>query len=210
MIGKIGHSSIGPFLKRERWKRMIGKEEFEESQKLLSPTIKGIFDSNVPYIGIYETVRWCLVWDDNCFITATTSRETNVISVNMAFVWEAIRKNRLFEVEYFVIHEMRHVFQHIQIKNYKEGKETSVDPEQIKLWIKEGENYAPSVGRDGEENSGYFKQDIEIDAYAFSFAVMSHKYSGRYDGLLYVPPIYKNELKEKYDSTVKELAGFLQ
>jgi len=45
-------------------------------------------------------------------------------------------------------------------------------------------------------NDDYFKQDIEMDAYAFALAVMQYKY-GTID--LYIPPIYGKEFYEIVD-----------
>ncbi len=177
---------------------------FNELQKKYSPLVNNFIRSNYAYIGITEKIRWGFVWDDNVSITGATSRETNLISVNLAYVDQAYSINKPYDVEHFLIHEMRHVFQHIQIKDYKDGNETIVDPKLIELWMQETENYIPSVNKEGGVNDGYFKQDTEMDAYAFSFAVMHHKYEGKYDRLLYMPPIYESELKEEFDSIVKE------
>lgn len=185
----------------------IKEEFFNELRKKYSPLVKNLIESNYEYIGISEPIKFGFVWDDTISITGATNRETNLISVNLAYVDEACSTNKPYDVEHFLIHEMRHVFQHIQIRDYKEGKETVVDPKLIELWVKETENYITSVNKEGEVNVGYFKQATEMDAYAFSFAVMHHKYQGKYDHQLYTPPIYEGELKERYDSIVD---GFLK
>lgn len=184
----------------------IKEEFFNELQKKYSPLVKNLIESNYEYIGISEPIKWGFVWDDTISITGATNRETNLISVNLAYVDEAYSTNKPYDVEHFLIHEMRHIFQHIQIRDYKDGKETVVDPKLIELWVKETENYTTAVNKEGEVNVGYFKQDTEMDAYAFSFAVMHHKYKGKYDRLLYTPTAYIDELKEDYNSIVN---GFL-
>lgn len=184
----------------------ISKEQFEQLTAKYSPLVKWLFESNQMYTSIDETIRWCLVWDDNAEITAVVNRKTNVISVNLAFVDEEYTNNRIYVIEYFLLHEMRHVYQHIEIKKYK-NKENTVGDEYIERWIKEGSNYISSVDKEGKENIDYFRQDCELDAYAFSFTTMHIKYHGIYDSLLYMPEIYKNELKEEFDSAFKDFLG---
>lgn len=59
-----------------------------------------------------------------------------------------------------------------------------------KKWAEEEKSYITALDSDGDENEGYFTQDIEMDAYAYAFAVMKYKYGEiKY---LYVPDIYKN------------------
>ena len=182
---------------------IISKGQFKQLTITYSPLIKWLFESNQIYTNIDETIRWCLVWDDNTAITAAVNRKTIVISVNLAFVNEAYNSNRIYDIEHFLLHEMRHVYQHIQIKKY-ENKDNTVGDKYIKRWIKEGSSYISSVDKEGKENIDYFKQDCELDAYAFSFAIMHIKYHGMYDSLLYMPEIYKNELKAEFDSAFKD------
>lgn len=182
---------------------MIGKTSFKQLSAKYSPLVKWLFESNQIYTNIDKTIRWCLVWDDNTAITAAVNRETNVISINLAFINEAYNSNRIYDIEHFLLHEMRHVYQHIQIKKYK-NKENTIGDEYIERWIKEGSSYISSVDKEGKENIDYFKQDCELDAYAFSFAIMHIKYHGMYDSLLYMPEIYKTELKEEFNSVFKD------
>lgn len=51
-------------------------------------------------------------------------------------------------------------------------------------------SYITALDSNGGENEGYFTQDMEMDAYAYAFAVMKYKYGEiKY---LYVPDAYKN------------------
>ena len=54
------------------------------------------------------------------------------------------------------------------------------------------ENYVRALDDNGKENDNYFKQDIEIDAYAFSLAVMKYKYTEEEIKQLYVPTQFKD------------------
>ena len=84
------------------------------------------------------------------------------------------------------------------MSDYKAGRDTSINPEIIKKWIDENENYIGVLNDDGSENPKYFKQDMEFDAYAFSYAVMKYKYGEI--SYLYKPNAYG----EEFDKTVED------
>lgn len=185
----------------------MNKELFDELTKKYASSIKELIDSNVVFTNIDTTIKYTFSWNDNITITASVDRKTNVMSINIAFVDRAYKDNRVFEIEYFLLHEMRHIYQHIQIAKYYRG-EHSVDSLYIKRWIKEGKNYIKSIDKNGKLNIDYFKQDSELDAYAFSYAAMKYKYNSKYDSELYVPPIYKEELKEEFEMIVNDFMNF--
>ena len=106
-------------------------------------------------------------------------------------------------IEYFLLHEMRHIYQNLEIERYETGANT-VSSVFIKRWIKDGKNYEKALDEQGRENTEYPKQDSELDAYAFAYAVMHYKYRGLYDSDLWFPEIYKNELKIEFDSAVDD------
>lgn len=181
------------------------KEIFEELVNKYAPLVKWIIDSNSIYTNIDTTIRWTFAWDNNPAITATVNRKTNVISINVVFVDNAYNDNRVFDIEYFLLHEMRHVYQHIQIERFKTNN-NAIGQSFVLRWIEEGKKYIKSLDENGNENTDYFKQDCEQDAYAFSYAVMNHKYFGRYNQSLFVPKLYRGELKEEFDSAVREFS----
>ena len=181
----------------------MNKDRFNELSIKYSSVIEEIIKSNILYAGINRTIRWCFFEGSGPEITATVDRKTNLLSVNIVFIDIEYNENRLYVIEYFLLHEMRHIYQNLQIELFKNNEHT-IDPKFIELWIKEGQNYIKSLDENGKENIEYFKQDCELDAYAFSYAVMHHKYHGLYDSKLYMQEIYKNELKDNFDSAVKD------
>ena len=66
------------------------------------------------------------------------------------------------DVEYLIIHEARHIFQHIKIKEHKAGINNGVDQNLIKKWIYEGEHYIKALDENGNENPKYFEQDLNL------------------------------------------------
>lgn len=174
---------------------------FNKLSEQYSQLISKLINANSIYTNIDETIKWTFAWDENPAITGAVSREINVMSINVVFVDKAYKDNRIFDIEYFLLHELRHIYQHIQIEKYSVNKNT-IDPVFILRWIEEGKNYIKALDENGNENPNYFKQDCEFDAYAFSYAVMSYKYSRKFNSLLFIPNIYKNELKAEFDAAV--------
>lgn len=146
----------------------MDKKPFEALMGRYSPLIKWIIESNKIYTNIDRPIRWVCSWDDDISITGGVDRKTNVLSVNLVFVNEAYKNNRVYEIEYFLLHEMRHVYQRLQIE-YSDTGDATVDEHYIKLWKEEGENYIKALDENGNEVPDYFKQDCELDAYAFSY-----------------------------------------
>ena len=125
------------------------------------------------------------------------------MSANVVFVDEAYQENRIFNIEYFLLHEMRHIYQNIQVEKFKTNRNIISDSYILK-WIKENKNYIKALDESGNENLDYFKQDCELDDYAFAYSVMNQKCFGRYNKNLFVQDIYQYELKEVFDSAVQE------
>lgn len=123
------------------------------------------------------------------------------MSVNVVFVDEAYQENRIFDIEYFLLHEMRRIYQNIQVEKFKTNRNIISDSYILK-WIRENKNYIKALDGSGNENIDYFKQDCELDAYAYS--VINQKYFKKYNQNLFVPDIYRRELKEVFDSAVQE------
>lgn len=181
----------------------MDKKIMDGLTKQYGPLITWFIESNSPYLNIDTKIRWHFTWDDNIAITGSVNRKTNIMSINVLFVDKAYRDNKVFDIEYFLLHEIRHFYQHNQIKKYKTNSHT-VDPVFIERWIKEGKEYITALDDSGNESIDYYKQDCELDAYAFSYAVMKHKYSGLYDSKLFVPEIYKRNLKDEFDSATRD------
>ena len=169
--------------------------------------IEKMIADNYLFLGIEGKIKYSLFHDPDPSITATTDRKTNVIRVNTSFIQEELASGRPCVIEYFVIHEMRHVYQHAQIEKFR-SKSNECGPTFIKRWIEEGKHYTRALDENGNENEAYFKQDCELDAYSFSYALMHYKYKGRFDSLLYLPDIYRRELKKEFDDAFNAFLEF--
>lgn len=164
------------------------KEEIELLSKSYAPIVERLINSNVRYYRFKETIRWCFGYDEEMSIMASCNRKTNVITINLKAFMNAYLSKDMMTIEYYLLHEIRHVFQHIVMKDFEEGKNIPISHDIVNKWIEEEKNYVKSIDENGKENPNYFFQDLEMDAYAFSYSVMKHKYKNV--DILYVPPMY--------------------
>lgn len=180
---------------------MIEKEEFEMLSKAYAPIVAHIINGNVNFYRFNETIRWCFAYDENISIMASCNKNTNVVSINLKSFMNYYFNKDLKTIEYYLLHEIRHAFQHSIIADYKNGVDIPIDSSIVEKWISEGESYVTALDNNGNENKAYFLQDCEMDAYAFSYAVMKYKYGDVSE--LYVPNVYGNDFYKVVDDWVK-------
>lgn len=159
---------------------MIEKELFELLQQQYSPIISDIINSDVEFYRTNQTIRWKFGYDERVAIFAWCNRKTNIVTVNIAAVDFALQQNEPLDIEYFLLHEIRHIYQHLEIEDYRNDSTKCNNAELAKKWSEEEDNYVTALNKEGKENTDYFLQDMEMDAFAYAYAVM--KYPGvRYD-----------------------------
>ena len=160
-------------------------------EKICSKTVSDFISDNVRFFRFRETIKWDFVKNEDISIIASVNRRTNVVNVNFNSVVHAWLINDLMTIEYFLLHEIRHVFQHLMIHDFQNNEPVSFPADIIEKWIFEMNHYVQALDKEGNENKEYFLQDCEMDAYAFSYAVMKYKYKNVEK--LYLPPIYGKE-----------------
>lgn len=170
---------------------MISRELFESLCGEYSALINDIINSNVKFYRTGQTIKWKFGYDDEDAIFGACDKHTGEITVNIASVDHLLQINEPLTIEYFLLHEIRHIYQHLEIVDYQTDPSKCNNAELAKKWAEEENNYVTALDKDGNENAGYFVQDIEMDAFAYSYAVMKYKYGEiRY---LYIPEKYANE-----------------
>lgn len=169
----------------------MDKEIFEELQRVYSPIISNIFVSNTRFYRTNQKIKWMFGFDERVAVFAWCNKKTNVVTINIASVDFAFQKNEPLHIEYFLLHEIRHLYQHMEIEDYKTDQSKCNNIELTKKWIEEENDYQSALDKEGNENPKYFSQDIEMDAFAYSYAVMKYKY-GEVD-YLFIPEAYKND-----------------
>lgn len=177
----------------------IEKELFERLQLQYSPIISDIMNSNVRFYRTNQTIRWGFGYNERVAIFAWCNRKTNIVTVNIAAVDFALQQNEPLDIEYFLLHEIRHIYQHLEIEDYRNDPTKCNNAELAKKWSEEEDNYVTALNKEGKENTDYFLQDMEMDAFAYAYAVMKYKYGEvKY---LYLPEVYHND---EFDKIVNE------
>lgn len=141
----------------------------EQIEKYRS-TIQNIIDSNKKFYGFENKVEWEFFEDNNKAIFAYVGEGlklyVNIKSVNFSY-----EINEPFQIEYFILHEVRHIYQKRLILLYKTDPMNCPAPQVAQRYDFEFCNY---IKPDNLEQ--YYSQQIEFDAYVFSYSVMLYKY----------------------------------
>lgn len=175
----------------------MDNKTFQELQNYYAPIISHIIESNFRFYRFNKTINWQFFYDERVAIFGQYNHKSDMLSINICSVAFSFDRNEPLHIEHFLLHEIRHAFQFAEIADFKAGEETCVDPELVKKWISENENYSAALNADGSENPAYFKQDMEFDAYAFAYAVMKYKYGS-------IPYLYKStQYGDEFDKTVE-------
>lgn len=169
---------------------MISQKEIDFYSKKYNKTVCAILDSNSRFYSFNGGIKWCFGWNPDPRIVATCNRDKAIITINIEAFLISLREDNLKTIEYYLLHEIRHIYQHICIHEYTSNKKDEKN-EYVEKWIEEEKHYVKSLNANGEENPEYFMQDMEMDAYAYSFAVMKYKYKDSYSP--YVPKIYGDQ-----------------
>ncbi len=159
-----------------------------------APTVQRIIDENTKFYNIKDEIEWEFFENEDTAIFAYhkgLKMYLNIRSVIRAFATEEVKL-----VEYFIVHEIRHIFQHIIIANDVNNSNSPLfefanrcDYE-FKHYIKMSDNlYA------------YYDQEIEFDAYSYAYAVILYKY-GKID-YINKPSCYGDEFYERVNKLIE-------
>lgn len=173
----------------------MSRELFKSLCEKYSALVDKIINSNVKFYRTSRTIKWKFGYDDEVSILGACDKHTGEITVNIAAVDYFIRINEPLTIEYFLLHEIRHIYQQLEIADYQVDLSKCNNVELAKKWAEETNSYVTALDKDGNENAKYFLQDIEMDAFAYSYAIMRYKY-GEVE-YLYVPNEYKNDAFDK-------------
>ena len=167
---------------------LMNENELKILSKSYAPIIESLIEKDAKFFMFKETIKWGFNYGEESEVMTAVGND-NIVHINLFSVMNYCLSGDLYTIEYFLLHEIRHIFQHLIIDDYRNGKQVSFDSKLVEQWIFEDnkENYIKALDENGNENDGYFKQDIEIDAYAFSLAVMKYKYDEKLIRHLYVP-----------------------
>lgn len=160
-------------------------EELGELKIEFTPIIQSIINDNTKYFSFTQEVKWQYI--DNKDITMIASCDRNLtININIVAISHMRKINQPLMLEYFILHEIRHLYQRLFISQYY-LKPDDFNYKRAKQWLTEFNNYTNIY----QDRSRYYYQSIEFDAFAFSYAVMLYKY-GKVD-YIFPPEIYNND-----------------
>ena len=181
----------------------MNAELFDFLQKRYSPVIRCMIEANGKFYRTNQTIQWQFGYKERVAIFAWCDRKTNVLTINIASVDFAFQRNEPLQIEYFLLHEIRHIYQHFEKETYKVNPLKCNNAELARKWLEEEMHYVPALDKANKENAGYFKQDMELDAYAYAFAVMKYKYGNV--PYLYIPKAYEgnSEFSEIVDNWIQ-------
>ena len=180
----------------------IDKSELELLSESYTPIINDLIEKNKNYYLFKEKIRWAFNFGNESEVMTAVTKD-NIIKINIFSVMRCYFAKDLYTIEYYLLHEIRHIYQHLVIDDFNQKLEIPVDSELVKQWIYEENNYIPAIDKNGKENEGYFKQDIEYDAYAYSYALMKFKYGDNNISHLYVPEQYNSDFYNIVNGWIK-------
>ena len=182
---------------------IMNAEMFNFLQNRYAPVIKRMIESNVKFYRTNQTIRWQFGYKERVAIFAWCDQRTNVLTINIASVDFAFERNEPLQIEYFLLHEIRHIYQHLEKETYKINPLQCNNADLARKWLEEEKDYIPALNKENKENEGYFMQDMELDAYAYAFAVMKYKYGNV--PYLYIPKAYEgnSEFAEIVDNWIQ-------
>ena len=191
-------------------------KEFHDEviRKEIYPMLVDFFNQKLrPYI--------CFPLTESVKLGIDTVRENGFDSINIAavsiyaeltiifnddFIYWAIQDNDLLSIKQLYVHELRHFYQHYWVSQYDEIGETGFENEEIlEKWKVEFGNYKRNTGNESKENTDYFEQLIEVDACAYSHALMTYLFPEESENL-WLP----ETTREKILSEVPDYIGMFE
>ena len=167
-----------------------------------APVIIRLIDENKKFYHFNEIIHWQFGFDERVAIFASCNKKNNFLTINIASVDFAFKKREPLMIEYFLLHEIRHIYQHIEIANYKDSHSKCKNSLLARKWAKEEANYVTVSDNKENKNSEYFQQNIEFDAYTFAYAVLKYKYKNLPD-YINRPQVYGKEFDDSVEQWCK-------
>ena len=133
------------------------------------PIIQKFIDDNKKFYGFENRINWGFFINEDVGLIATNNAKLE-LKVNIIAVDFAYKNNQPLMIEYFILHEIRHIYQ-----RYFASLLSSDNCPNIPLAIQyktEFENYCNIY----QNREIYYTQQIEFEAFAFSYSVIKYKY----------------------------------
>ena len=131
--------------------------------------IRDIINSDVKFFGFDNSVEWEF-FEDSSIANAEKTDSSFKLYININSVEFAYEIDQPLQIELFILHEIRHIYQRRFLLSYKTGADCP-NPELAQVYEWEFNHYVPPSYKEG-----YYSQQTEFEAFAFSHAVMLYKY----------------------------------
>lgn len=99
--------------------------------------------------------------------------EKDKIVFNKAWFYRS-KNGHQDDIEYYVFHELRHVYQLNEIELMKNGEQSNETISTVELWRQEFDNYIYNI--DERTKILNFNQEVEQDAYGYGLALLNMYY----------------------------------
>lgn len=143
--------------------------DYKTLENKFKPVIQHIIDDNKKFYGFNSPIYWNFFVDnDICLVATTTSKlelKINIVSVEFAY-----KNNEPLMVEFFILHEIRHIYQKYFTNLLNTNK--CPDTKLAKIYKYEFANYCNIY----QNRECYYRQQIEFEAFTFSYSVIKYKY----------------------------------
>ena len=134
------------------------------------PIIQSIIDSNVKFYGFENKIEWEFFENENIAFVGIAKADLKLY-ININSVIYAYKIGEPLQIEYFILHEIRHIYQRRFVLMYQQDKIHCQNPELAQRYDYEFCNYIKP-----DKLEQYYSQQIEFEAFLFSYSVMLYKY----------------------------------
>ena len=133
------------------------------------PIIQKIVDDNKKFYGFSNHINWSFFSNEDIGLVATNTPKLelkiNILAVDFAYTY-----NEPTMIEFFILHEIRHIYQ-----RFFAGLLNTKDCPNVQLatiYKNEFANYCNIY----QNRDIYYSQQIEFEAFIFSYSVIKYKY----------------------------------
>lgn len=158
--------------------------DYKTLENKFKPIIQNIIDDNKKFYGFNNPIDWSFFVDNDIGLVATNTPKLE-LKINIISVEFAYKNNEPLMIEFFILHEIRHIYQRYFANLLNTNKCPNI---QLAIIYKnEFANYCNIY----QNREYYYGQQIEFEAFTFSYSVIKYKY-GEVDYIHY-PSFYDEQ-----------------
>ena len=158
--------------------------DYSVSEIKFKPIIQKLIEENQRFYGFNTQIKWSFFTnEDICLVATNTSNlelKINIIAVDFAY-----KNSQPIMVEFYILHEMRHIYQRFLANLLNTNKCPNI--QLATIYKNEFSNYCNIY----QNREIYYSQQIEFEAFMFSYSVIKYKY-GNVDYIHY-PSFYDEQ-----------------